>query len=56
MIPMPEAIRDKYQYHTKAELSKIRSIGYDAPIRTLEAGIEDYIPYLEGGLKNLGWN
>jgi ADP-L-glycero-D-manno-heptose 6-epimerase len=55
-IPMPESIRDKYQYHTKAEMAKIRAIGYDAPIRTLEAGIEDYIPYLEDGLKNLGWS
>ncbi len=55
-IPMPEAVRDKYQYHTKAELSKIRAIGYMAPIRTLEEGIEDYIPYLEDGLKNLGWS
>jgi ADP-L-glycero-D-manno-heptose 6-epimerase len=54
-IPMPEAIRDKYQYHTQAEMSKIRSAGYNAPIRSLEAGIEDYIPYLEGGFKTLGW-
>ncbi|MEO6096932.1 MAG: ADP-glyceromanno-heptose 6-epimerase [Fibrobacteria bacterium] len=55
-IPMPEAIRDKYQYHTQAELSKIRSIGYDDPIRSLEAGIEDYLPYLQDGFKTLGWN
>ncbi|MDB5106230.1 MAG: ADP-L-glycero-D-manno-heptose-6-epimerase [Fibrobacteres bacterium] len=54
-IPMPESIRDKYQYQTKAELSKIRAIGYDAPILSLEEGIQDYVPYLEGGFKNLGW-
>jgi ADP-L-glycero-D-manno-heptose 6-epimerase len=55
-IPMPESIRDKYQYHTQADLSKIRSIGYAAPIRSLEAGIEDYISYLESGCKTLGWS
>jgi ADP-L-glycero-D-manno-heptose 6-epimerase len=54
-IPMPEAIRDKYQYHTKAELSKIRAAGYAAPIRSLEEGIGDFVPYLEDGFKNLGW-
>jgi ADP-L-glycero-D-manno-heptose 6-epimerase len=54
-IPMPEAIRDKYQYHTKAELSKIRAAGYQAPIRSLEDGLGDYVPYLEAGFKNLGW-
>jgi ADP-L-glycero-D-manno-heptose 6-epimerase len=54
-IPMPESIRDKYQYHTQAELGKIRSVGYTAPILSLEAGIADYLPYLEAGGRNLGW-
>ncbi len=55
-IPMPESIRDKYQYHTKAELAKIRSVGYTAPVLSLEEALADYAPYLENGNKNLGWS
>ena len=54
-IPMPEAIRDKYQYHTKADLAKIRSVGFAAPILSLEDAMADYVPYLNEGFKNLGW-
>jgi ADP-L-glycero-D-manno-heptose 6-epimerase len=54
-IPMPESIRGKYQYHTKAELAKIRSLGYTAPILTLEQAIADYVPYLDNDCVNLGW-
>jgi ADP-L-glycero-D-manno-heptose 6-epimerase len=54
-IPMPEGLRDKYQYHTKADLSKLRAAGYQAPIHTLEQGIGDFVPYMEDGFKNLGW-
>lgn len=41
-IDMPASIRDQYQYHTKAEMGKIRKAGYDAPITSLEDGIKDY--------------
>ena len=54
-IPMPESIRDKYQYHTKADLAKLRAIGYGAPILSLEAGLADFVPYLEDGFRPLGW-
>jgi len=42
-IPTPEDIRDKYQYFTEANMSKLKSIGYDKPFHTLEDGIEDYV-------------
>ncbi|MGM9508253.1 ADP-glyceromanno-heptose 6-epimerase [Larkinella sp. GY13] len=42
-IDTPEDIRDKYQYYTQATMSKLRSIGYSQPFRSLEAGIEDYV-------------
>jgi ADP-L-glycero-D-manno-heptose 6-epimerase len=54
-VPMPEIIRDKYQYYTRAEIAKLRAAGYTAPIRTLEEGIADFVPYLEKGGLNLGW-
>lgn len=54
-IPMPESIRDKYQYHTRAEMAKLHAIGYESPVMTLEEAVADYVPYLEDGQRNLGW-
>jgi ADP-L-glycero-D-manno-heptose 6-epimerase len=42
-IPTPEDIRDKYQYFTEANMTKLKSIGYDTPFHTLEEGVEDYV-------------
>ena len=42
-IPMPEALRGKYQYFTEADISKARAAGYSAPLHTLEEGVTDYI-------------
>ena len=42
-IPMPETIIQQYQYHTYAEIKKIRDAGYTQPITSLEEGITDYV-------------
>ena len=42
-IEMPEAIRDKYQYFTEANLQKLRSAGYAAPVTSLENAVTDYV-------------
>jgi len=42
-IAMPESIRDQYQYHTCAEMNKMRSAGYTETIMSLEAGVTDYV-------------
>lgn len=42
-IDTPADIRDKYQYFTEANMSKLRSIGYDTPFTSLEDGIDDYV-------------
>lgn len=42
-IDTPEDIRDKYQYFTEANMSKLRSIGYEKPFTSLEKGVEDYV-------------
>ena len=42
-IPMPEAIISQYQYHTCAEIKKIRSFGYTQTIMSLEESVLDYI-------------
>lgn len=42
-VDTPADIRDKYQYFTEADMSKLRSIGYDKPFHTLEEGVTDYV-------------
>ncbi len=42
-IDTPEAIRDKYQYFTEANIQKLRAIGYDRPFTELEDGVNDYV-------------
>jgi ADP-L-glycero-D-manno-heptose 6-epimerase len=42
-IEMPEAIRDKYQYFTQANLLRLRGAGYAAPVTSLENAVRDYV-------------
>lgn len=44
-IDTPVDIRDKYQYFTEANMSKLRSIGYDKPFTSLEDGVQDYVEH-----------
>ena len=47
-IEMPEAIRDKYQYFTQADISKLRAAGYRDKVTSLENAAADYVRnYLE---------
>ncbi|XOV67043.1 MAG: ADP-glyceromanno-heptose 6-epimerase [Fluviicola sp.] len=42
-IDTPEDIRDKYQYFTEADMSKLIDSGYSKPFHTLEEGVADYV-------------
>ncbi len=42
-VDMPEGIRDKYQYFTRADVSKLRAAGYDAPVTPLADAVRDYV-------------
>jgi ADP-L-glycero-D-manno-heptose 6-epimerase len=42
-IPMPDALRGKYQYRTEATVDKLRASGYDAAFISLEDGVWDYV-------------
>jgi ADP-L-glycero-D-manno-heptose 6-epimerase len=42
-IDTPADIRDKYQYFTEANMSKLKSIGFDQKFTSLEDGVEDYV-------------
>jgi ADP-L-glycero-D-manno-heptose 6-epimerase len=47
-VDTPLDIRDKYQYFTEADMSKLVAAGYDKHFHTLEEGISDYVKhYLE---------
>ncbi|MCK4401670.1 ADP-glyceromanno-heptose 6-epimerase [bacterium] len=47
-IPMPESIKDSYQYFTQADISKFRHAGYRRPITSLKKAVFDYVQnYLE---------
>lgn len=45
-VDMPLEIRDKYQYFTEANMTKLRQAGYTEPFATLEDGVKDYVAFL----------
>ena len=52
-IDTPADIRDKYQYFTEANMSKLKSIGFAKSFHSLEEGVEDYVKnYLMPGAIN----
>lgn len=42
-IDTPADIRDKYQYFTEANMTKLTRIGYSKPFTSLEDGVTDYV-------------
>lgn len=42
-IDIPEGLRERYQYYTKADISKLKNQGLSDPKWSLESGIEDYL-------------
>lgn len=42
-VEMPEEIRDKYQYHTQADITKLRNAGYTREFTSLEEGARQYV-------------
>lgn len=54
-VPMPEKLRDKYQYFTQAEAAKLKAYGCPVEPLPLEEGVRDYVcnhlatanPYLD---------
>lgn len=42
-IPMPENLRDRYQYFTEADLEKLRKTGYKKDFHSLEDAVFDYV-------------
>jgi len=42
-VDMPEAIRDRYQYFTEADGTKLRAAGYTRTFRGVDAGVREYV-------------
>lgn len=42
-VDMPPEIRDRYQYFTQADMSKLYKAGYENEFFSLEEGIKDYV-------------
>lgn len=53
-VEMPESIRDRYQYHTLANISKIRKAGYSNSITGLDDAVSDYVKNYLVPKKRLG--
>lgn len=48
-IDTPADIRDKYQYFTEADMTKLKKAGFNQDFHTLEEGVKDYVSnYLIG--------
>jgi ADP-L-glycero-D-manno-heptose 6-epimerase len=42
-VDTPEDIRDKYQYFTQADMTKLRAAGYKKEFSSLKEGVRDYV-------------
>jgi len=47
-IDTPAELRDKYQYFTQADITKLRAAGFDQPFHSLEEGVRDFLQSLQG--------
>jgi ADP-L-glycero-D-manno-heptose 6-epimerase len=47
-VDTPAELRDKYQYFTQADISKLRAAGFDQPFHSLEDGVRDFVHCLRG--------
>jgi len=53
-IDMPEILRNKYQYYTCADISKLRATGYTKPLTPLPEAVRNYVQNYLVTSKKLG--
>ena len=53
-VDMPEPLRDSYQYHTQADVSRLRATGYARPATPLADAVTDYVNTYLSQEKHLG--
>jgi ADP-L-glycero-D-manno-heptose 6-epimerase len=44
-VDTPEEVRDKYQYFTQADMTKLRDAGYTEPFSSVEDGVAAYVTH-----------
>lgn len=42
-VEMPQHLRDRYQYHTQADITRIRETGYEKEMTSLHESVADYV-------------
>ena len=45
-VDMPDSLRGQYQYHTRADIGRLRAAGYDGQFTPLEEGVRRYVALL----------
>ncbi|ARB83278.1 MULTISPECIES: ADP-glyceromanno-heptose 6-epimerase [Yersinia] len=45
-IEFPEKLKGRYQAYTQADLTKLRTAGYDKPFKTVAEGVKEYLAWL----------
>lgn len=45
-VPFPDHLRGRYQSFTQADMSALKRIGYEAPFKTVEQGVTEYMAWL----------
>jgi len=45
-IPFPDDLKGRYQSHTQADLTRLRSVGFDAPFKTVQQGVAEYVAHV----------
>jgi ADP-L-glycero-D-manno-heptose 6-epimerase len=45
-IAFPETLKGKYQAYTQAEMTALRSAGYERPFQSVEQGTSRYVEWL----------
>ncbi len=46
-IPFPEHLKGRYQSFTEADISQLRSLGYDAQFKDVATGVKEYLDWLQ---------
>lgn len=45
-IPFPDELKDNYQSFTEADLTKLRTTGFDSSFKTVQEGVKEYMQWL----------
>ncbi|MDH5369199.1 MAG: ADP-glyceromanno-heptose 6-epimerase [Gammaproteobacteria bacterium] len=51
-VPFPDHLKGRYQSFTEADISALRAVGYNAPFKTVEEGVSEYMNWLNAADKS----